>query len=83
MLIESRGIPARVEISDHGSGIDEDDLDNIFDALSQAHDMYGATHNEIGPGLALSKRIATEMLVDLGVSSRTGIGSSFWVEVDL
>lgn len=73
----------RIEISDFGRGIAEDDLDNIFDALSQANDLYGATHNEIGSGLALSKCIANEMSVDLGVSSRTGMGTTFGLELSL
>jgi signal transduction histidine kinase len=75
------GNRVRLEVRSDGQEFDDDDMDNIFDALSQSNNLYAATRNEIGLGLALQKRIANEMRMDLGVSSQLKLGSAFWLDV--
>ncbi len=80
--IENRAMAAgriRLTISDSGIGITEQDLGRLFrpfERLSAADTDVEGT----GLGLALSKRLVTEMGGEVGVHSCIGEGSSFWVD---
>jgi PAS domain S-box-containing protein len=64
-----------VAVTDHGEGIDRDDLPRIFDEFVQLSNsqQLGGT----GLGLPISKRLATLLGGDLRVSSERGNGSTF------
>ncbi len=69
---------ARVEVEDHGPGIDPEDLPYIFDRYYRSRKDSG----KIGTGLGLSitKAILQGHGFRFGVSSTPGSGSCFWFE---
>ncbi|MBQ4096113.1 MAG: HAMP domain-containing histidine kinase [Oscillospiraceae bacterium] len=72
----------RIEICDHGSGIEEELLPHIFDRYYRAPK---AKRDVIGTGLGLSivKEILKKHGFPFGVSSVLGEGSVFWFEMKM
>lgn len=77
-VIPLEGGGARVEVEDHGPGIDPEDLPHIFDRYYRSRKDSG----KIGTGLGLSitKAILQGHGFRFGVSSTPGSGSCFWFE---
>jgi PAS domain S-box-containing protein len=73
----SLGAPDHIEVAvtDHGEGIEPDDLPRIFDEFVQLSNsqQLGGT----GLGLPISKRLATLLGGELRVTSERGKGSTF------
>ncbi len=70
----------RFEVRDTGIGIDEDQLEAIFQSfeqLGEAQHRLGGT----GLGLAISRQFMRLMDSDIHVESRLGEGSTFWFEL--
>lgn len=69
---------ARLEITDNGKGIAEEDLQKIFEEFQQSGDK-----SRIGMGLGLSivKQLAELQNIDYGLTSAIGKGSSFWFKL--
>ncbi|SFS04049.1 ATP-binding protein [Sphingomonas jatrophae] len=69
----------RLVVADTGIGIAEEAQEHIFGSFRQADatiiDRYGGT----GLGLAICRQIATLMGGQIGVDSRVGSGSRFWL----
>lgn len=78
----NKGDCVRIEIIDHGEGIDEKLLPQIFDRYYRAPK---AKRDVIGTGLGLSivKTILHQHGFPFGVSSVVGKGSVFWFEMAL
>lgn len=74
----SRG---RLEVRDSGLGISEANQQTIFDEFAQINNP--ARNNEAGLGLGLSivKRLADLTQTPLGLNSRLGGGSTFWLKL--
>jgi PAS domain S-box-containing protein len=77
---ERRAERVRLSIADNGAGIAPERLAKLF----QPFERLGAELGKIegtGIGLALSKQLTDLMKVELGVDSRLGIGSVFWIDL--
>lgn len=68
----------RVSIADSGPGIHEDDLVDLFTPFRRlgSHTAEGS-----GLGLALSNQLVEAMNGHMGVDSKVGEGSTFWVSL--
>jgi two-component system OmpR family sensor kinase len=68
---------ARVEVSDNGRGISEEDLPLVFDRFFRTSDARQTQRNGSGLGLAIVKSIAEAHKGKIEVYSRLGEGSTF------
>jgi PAS domain S-box-containing protein len=69
----------RISVIDTGIGIKSEDLDKLFNPFQR----IGAEVTEIegtGLGLAVAKKLVEAMHGRIGVESKVGIGSTFWIE---
>ena len=69
----------RVNIKDSGHGIHEDDIEKLFqpfERLDKGHEIDGS-----GIGLVVTKELILKMNGRIGVNSKPGKGSTFWIEL--
>jgi PAS domain S-box-containing protein len=76
--------PARVRISvqDTGKGLRPEQLNALFQPFNRLG-QEGGSEEGTGIGLVVTKRLVELMGGAIGVSSTAGIGSVFWIELDL
>jgi len=77
--VESGGV-CRIEVSDTGIGIDEDQLEAIFGEFHQCK-APGASKEGFGLGLAIVKRLGDLLRLGIDVDSELGNGSCFSVTI--
>ena len=77
------GNRVRIDVTDTGIGIDESDLDTIFEEFTQVDQSSTRQHGGAGLGLAISRRLIRAMGGALTVKSAPGRGSTFRVELPL
>jgi PAS domain S-box-containing protein len=65
------------EVRDTGRGIPTDKLEAIFDPFVQLSRKPFEPREGVGLGLAISRRLATDMDGELTVTSEVGVGSTF------
>ncbi len=70
-----------ISVSDTGIGIEEDDLDVIFDPFYQKAPMRIAKQEGTGLGLAISRRFVQMMNGEIRVESKPGQGTKFSVHL--
>ncbi len=68
----------RVEVTDSGIGIDEEDQKLLFTSFTQVDNSSRKSFGGTGLGLAISKQLCHLMKGNIGVRSRPGEGSTFW-----
>jgi PAS domain S-box-containing protein len=79
---ETPGAMLHINVADTGNGISENMLDDLF----QPFNRLGAENTEIegtGIGLTITKQIIEAMDGHIGVDTKIGEGSTFWIELPL
>lgn len=72
----------RFSVTDTGPGIAEEDQATIFEPFNRLYlNTYAAQGT--GIGLAITKQLVELMGGSIGIKSQPGIGSTFWVELEL
>lgn len=71
----------RIEVTDHGEGIGEADLPNIWDRYYKVDKLHKRAQTGSGLGLSIVKGILELHHADYGVVSRLGEGATFWFEL--
>jgi PAS domain S-box-containing protein len=66
-----------IEVADTGIGIEETQLERIFDPFVQVHSGTTRTSEGVGLGLAISRDMARQMGGDIAVRSKSREGSTF------
>jgi len=68
----------RIRVRDTGIGIAAENLTQLFQPFSR---VSGTTAEGTGIGLSISQRLVVMMGGRIGVNSKPGVGSEFWVEL--
>jgi signal transduction histidine kinase len=72
------GHQVRVEVTDHGIGVDPEEQTQIFERFYRAKDGRALREQGSGLGLAIVKELIEAHGGEVGVTSQVGVGSTFW-----
>lgn len=73
----------RFRVIDTGIGIDESSQARIFESFYQADNTITKRYGGTGLGISISRQLTEMMGGAIGVNSKPGAGSTFWVTVPL
>ncbi|MHC4212673.1 MAG: sensor histidine kinase [Planctomycetota bacterium] len=71
----------RISVTDSGCGIAETDQEKIFEKFRQVDGSLTRQSTGTGLGLSISKELAGLLAGDIGMESKVGEGSTFWLEI--
>ena len=71
----------RIEVTDTGIGIAEEQIETIFESFAQVSQGTNRRFSGTGLGLTISQQFVQRMGGRIGVESQLGQGSIFWVEL--
>lgn len=77
----AQGALLRCEVEDYGVGISPEKFNDLFKDFSQVANPLTAAAQGTGLGLAICKRIMDGLGGRVGVESKKGTGSTFWIEL--
>ncbi len=83
LAIRKVGRKYRLEVSDHGPGIKEEELSHVWERYYKTSTNYVRETSGTGLGLSIVKEILLLHNADYGVESKVGKGSTFWFELDI
>ena len=75
--------PIEIRVIDTGIGIQESDLERVFDDFVTLDARYDRQAGGTGLGLGIARRVARAMAGEIGVESVLGDGSLFWLRLPL
>lgn len=67
-----------IKISDTGRGLSDSQLSNLFQPFNRLGAEKGSTEGT-GIGLVITKQLMEKMNGQIGVKSKSGVGSTFWL----
>ena len=79
----SRRMVVQFDVVDTGIGVDPTTAARLFEPFSQANASTTRRYGGTGLGLAICRRLAEAMGGGVGVESRVGEGSTFWLRLPL
>jgi hypothetical protein len=83
LTAEIIGDKVKINVVDTGVGISDEKLKTLFERFERGEDKYSLSQQGTGLGLALTKHLAEINGGTVGVDSKLGEGSTFWVLVPL
>jgi len=81
--LENNCAPLHFSVRDTGIGIPEDKFKTIFESFSQADTTTTRKYGGTGLGLTISSQIISLMGGNISLSSKVGVGSSFYFTLKL
>ena len=81
VTLEGRDDRVRFEVSDTGPGIPEAVLPTVFEVFTRGDDSLTSSHGGAGLGLSICRGLVEAMGGRIDVSSRTGEGARFTVDL--
>ena len=77
-LVADADRSVRLEVTDTGAGIAEQDLHHIFNRFYQSGQVRSQSKGGLGLGLAIAQKIVALHGGELRVRSEVGVGTTFW-----
>lgn len=71
----------RISITDTGEGLTEEEITKLFNSFERLNTQFNV--EGVGIGLVIAKKLIELMKGTIGVTSKPGEGSTFWVELGL
>jgi len=80
--IAAKKTAIKITVVDTGIGMNSEQQQTIFKAFAQADQSITRLYGGTGLGLVICQRLAYEMKGDIGFSSNTNQGSTFWFDFE-